>query len=57
MGRCYLEVSNYDNALNYGVRSQAAATEANDDRWSLNATVLVAQAHRMLIMVVVLLLL
>ncbi|XP_029429619.1 tetratricopeptide repeat protein 25 isoform X2 [Rhinatrema bivittatum] len=45
IGRCYLELRQPEEALNYGEKSQAAAEEAGDVEWQLNASVLVAQAE------------
>nr|XP_033775042.1 tetratricopeptide repeat protein 25 isoform X2 [Geotrypetes seraphini] len=45
IGRCHLELQNLWEALDYGEKSQAAAEEAGDVEWQLNASVLVAQAE------------
>ncbi|KAJ1135848.1 hypothetical protein NDU88_002277 [Pleurodeles waltl] len=45
IGRCYLELSNSEVARDYGEKSMAAAEEAEDIEWQLNASVLVAQAE------------
>ncbi|XP_030076979.1 outer dynein arm-docking complex subunit 4 [Microcaecilia unicolor] len=45
IGRCYLELHNLGEALDYGEKSQAAAEEAGDVEWQLNASVLVAQSE------------
>ncbi|XP_070570632.1 outer dynein arm-docking complex subunit 4-like isoform X4 [Ptychodera flava] len=45
IGRCYLELGNYEEAHSYGEKSMAAAQEANDDVWQLNASVLIAQSE------------
>ena len=45
IGRCYLELDNYTEALSFGEKSVSAAEEAKDGMWLLNATVLVAQAQ------------
>ena len=45
IGRCYLEIGEYETSLDYGQKSFTAAEEAEDDVWQLNATVLIAQAQ------------
>lgn len=45
IGRCYLELDHHTEALDYGEKSLASATEAEDDEWQLNASVLVAQSE------------
>lgn len=45
IGRCHLELKNFQDAKEYGQKSLAAAREADDQVWQLNATVLVAQAE------------
>uniref|UniRef100_A0A8C5QV23 Outer dynein arm-docking complex subunit 4 n=1 Tax=Leptobrachium leishanense TaxID=445787 RepID=A0A8C5QV23_9ANUR len=45
IGRCYLALDVMDEAKDYGEKSQAAAEEAKDIEWQLNASVLVAQAQ------------
>ncbi|EDO42886.1 predicted protein, partial [Nematostella vectensis] len=45
IGRCHLELKNYQDAKEYGQKSLAAAQEASDQVWQLNATVLIAQAE------------
>jgi len=45
IGRCYLEMGEHEKAEDYGEKSLAAAQEAKDDVWQLNATVLIAQAQ------------
>ncbi|XP_067687289.1 outer dynein arm-docking complex subunit 4-like isoform X2 [Haliotis asinina] len=45
IGRCYLEVSRYEDARDYGEKSLAAAREADDEGWQLHACVLVAQSE------------
>jgi len=45
IGRCHLEIGNHTEAKENGEKSQAAAEEAADDMWKLNATVLIAQAE------------
>lgn len=44
IGRCHLEMGNYDEARGYGEQSLEAAEEAEDEVWQLNASVLIAQA-------------
>lgn len=45
IGRCYLELARSEEARDYGEKSMAAAEEAEDVEWQLNASVLVAQAE------------
>ncbi|XP_034150814.1 tetratricopeptide repeat protein 25 isoform X2 [Esox lucius] len=45
IGRCYLELKRYHQARDYGARSLAAANEIADEKWQLNACVLVAQSE------------
>eukprot|EP00118_Oscarella_pearsei_P004650 m.20179 g.20179 ORF g.20179 m.20179 type:complete len:532 (+) comp27985_c0_seq1:33-1628(+) len=45
IGRCYLELKQYEDAHDYGEKSLAAAKEIKDDVWQLNASVLVAQSE------------
>uniref|UniRef100_A0A667XPV5 Outer dynein arm-docking complex subunit 4 n=1 Tax=Myripristis murdjan TaxID=586833 RepID=A0A667XPV5_9TELE len=45
IGRCYLELKRHTEALDYGYRSLAAADEIADEKWQLNACVLVAQSE------------
>lgn len=45
IGRCHLELKNFQDAKEYGQKSLAAAREADDQVWQLNATVLIAQAE------------
>lgn len=45
IGRCYLELKHYAEARDYGSRSFAAADDICDEKWQLNASVLVAQAE------------
>ena len=45
IGRCYLEMGEYETAEEYGEKSLAAAQEAKDEVWQLNATVLIAQSQ------------
>ncbi|XP_035472089.1 outer dynein arm-docking complex subunit 4 isoform X2 [Scophthalmus maximus] len=45
IGWCYLKLDRYEEARDYGVRSLAAADETADDKWQMNANVLVAQSE------------
>lgn len=45
IGRCHLELKYYQDAKEFGQRSLAAAEQADDKVWQLNATVLAAQAE------------
>lgn len=45
IGRCHLELKNFQDAKEYGQKSLAAARDADDQVWQLNATVLIAQAE------------
>uniref|UniRef100_A0A8D3A4E8 Outer dynein arm-docking complex subunit 4 n=1 Tax=Scophthalmus maximus TaxID=52904 RepID=A0A8D3A4E8_SCOMX len=45
IGLCYLKLDRYEEARDYGVRSLAAADESADDKWQMNANVLVAQSE------------
>ncbi|XP_042562392.1 outer dynein arm-docking complex subunit 4 isoform X1 [Clupea harengus] len=45
IGRCYLELKQHDKAQNYGSQSLTAANEISDEKWQLNANVLIAQAE------------
>ena len=45
IGRCHLELKYYQDAKEFGQKSLAAAEQADDKVWQLNATVLVAQAE------------
>ncbi|XP_029365136.1 outer dynein arm-docking complex subunit 4 [Echeneis naucrates] len=45
IGRCYLELDRHKEARDYGVRSVAAADEIADEKWQINANVLVAQSE------------
>lgn len=45
IGRCYLELKRYGEARDYGSRSLTAADDINDEKWQLNASVLMAQAE------------
>ncbi|KAM3597153.1 uncharacterized protein V6R79_000569 [Siganus canaliculatus] len=45
IGRSYLELSCYEKARDYGIRSLAAADKIADEKWQINANVLVAQSE------------
>ncbi|XP_061082451.1 outer dynein arm-docking complex subunit 4 isoform X2 [Conger conger] len=45
IGRCYLELECFEEARDYGSRSLEAANETGDEKWQLNASVLVAQSE------------
>ncbi|XP_026888967.2 tetratricopeptide repeat protein 25 isoform X1 [Electrophorus electricus] len=45
IGRCYLELKQYVEARDYGTQSLGAASDICDEKWQLNASVLVAQAE------------
>lgn len=45
IGRCHLELKYYQDAKEFGQKSLAAAEQAGDKVWQLNATVLEAQAE------------
>ncbi|XP_056257513.1 outer dynein arm-docking complex subunit 4 [Seriola aureovittata] len=45
IGWCYLELNRHKEARDYGVRSVAAADEIADEKWQINANVLVAQSE------------
>lgn len=45
IGRCYLELKEYEEAKDYGEKSLRAAESAQDDHWQMNASVLMAQAQ------------
>lgn len=45
IGRCYLELKNFQDALECGQKSLASARQAKEQVWELNATVLIAQAQ------------
>ncbi|XP_034047088.1 tetratricopeptide repeat protein 25 [Thalassophryne amazonica] len=46
IGRCYFELKLYKEARDYGIRSLAAAKDVADEKWKLNANVLVAQSEK-----------
>lgn len=45
IGRCHLEMNHAAEAKAHGEKSLDAATEAADELWQLNASVLIAQAN------------
>lgn len=45
IGRCYLELQRHTEARDYGSRSLSMADDIGDEKWQLNASVLVAQAE------------
>ncbi|XP_034395257.1 tetratricopeptide repeat protein 25 [Cyclopterus lumpus] len=45
IGWCYLELNRHEEARDYGVRSIAAADEIADEKWQINANMLVAQSE------------
>ncbi|XP_042576390.1 outer dynein arm-docking complex subunit 4-like isoform X2 [Cyprinus carpio] len=45
IGRCYLELKRYSEARDCGSRSLMAADDISDEKWQLNASVLMAQAE------------
>lgn len=45
IGWSYLELNRYREARDYGIHSVAAADEIADDKWQINANVLVAQSE------------
>ncbi|XP_017349629.1 outer dynein arm-docking complex subunit 4 [Ictalurus punctatus] len=45
IGRCYLELKRHTKARDYGIHSLSAADDIGDEKWQLNASVLVAQAE------------
>ncbi|XP_071481076.1 outer dynein arm-docking complex subunit 4-like [Diadema antillarum] len=45
IGRCHLELGDYQEARDCGQKSLQAAQEAGDDVWQLNASVLIAQSE------------
>lgn len=46
IGRCHLEMGNYQTAKDYGENSLECAQRINDEVWILNATVLIAQDRK-----------
>jgi tetratricopeptide (TPR) repeat protein len=45
IGRCHLEIGEYEVARDYGKKSFECAEKINDEVWQLNATVLIAQSE------------
>ena len=45
LGRCQLELGNFNEARDLGEKSLSAANESQDQMWQLNASVLIAQAE------------
>jgi tetratricopeptide (TPR) repeat protein len=45
IGRCHLEIGDYEVARDYGRKSFECAERISDEIWQLNATVLMAQAE------------
>lgn len=45
LGRCCLELGKFSEAASYGEQSLESATQANDDNWQINSSVLIAQAE------------
>ncbi|XP_060757978.1 outer dynein arm-docking complex subunit 4 isoform X2 [Neoarius graeffei] len=45
IGHCYLEMRSHTKARDYGIQSLSAANNIRDEKWQLNANVLVAQAE------------
>lgn len=45
IGRCHLELGEYNEAKDYGEKSIDAAKDADDAGWQLHARVLVAQSE------------
>ncbi|XP_063694267.1 outer dynein arm-docking complex subunit 4-like [Bolinopsis microptera] len=45
LGRCCLELGRFSEAATYGEQSLDSATQANDDNWQINSSVLIAQAE------------
>ena len=44
IGRCHLEIGDYEVARDYGNKSLECAKRINEEIWQLNATVLIAQS-------------
>ncbi len=51
LGRCHLELSDYNEARDFGEKSLTAARDTQDQMWQLNASVLIAQAESMSLIV------
>ena len=45
LGRCCLELGKFPEASSYGEQSLDSATQASDDNWQINSSVLIAQAE------------
>ena len=45
MGRCYLELGQFDKARENGEKAMNLASEVKDMPWYLNASIVVAQAE------------
>lgn len=45
LGRCCLELGKFGEASTYGEQSLESATDAGDDNWQINSSVLIAQAE------------
>lgn len=45
IGRCHLEMGDFDVAKDFGKKSLECAEKINDEVWQLNATVLIAQSE------------
>lgn len=45
LGRCCLELGKFYEAASYGEQSLESATQASDDNWQINSSVLIAQAE------------
>ena len=45
IGRCHLEIGDYEIARDYGKKSLECSKKINDEVWQLNATVLIAQSE------------
>lgn len=45
IGRCYLELCQFEKALDYGQRSSSIADDLKDQRWGMNARLLIAQVY------------
>ena len=53
LGRCQLELGNFNEARDLGEKALAAANESQDQMWQLNASVLVAQAESKLCNIII----
>lgn len=45
IGRCHLEIGDYEVAKDYGRKSLECSEAISDEVWQLNATVLIAQSE------------